>query len=498
MKDFIPPINSDRLSELKSFFIGELTVTSNVWAGPVKTPHLFFRGDGTAYQDGKWVAEWGDVPAVGTATKSVCIENLGQERLTLFAKSNQDWLDCQWQRTDQSQAVLDTGDCLNLEAVFRGKEMKAQTLTGTLQITAKTDSGAEKAFPLTVKLTAHIRLPYASFDFNGSPLPEPYDFGVISPLEKRAAHIPSYRLFIENRGTEVLETSFEDCPGWLKIFMINISASRDNLQFQISPGQTAVAVVAPRPCLDFMGLNKGILICQTNDMRKAYERLALHFQCVQEIETPYIAFEEPEPAEVFPNIPYELDIPLCNRGKTPAHIAVKSQHKWIKPGRGLLVPGAAGLTPGKARLHVSIRADRESPGMHEANLELTILNDSQPPIYIPLTVCIVKIEYSPRLLDFGVLNTKTSSSLSVTFKASNGRELSLEAEPLPELKDHLRITVKPTPELGENFRVTMNPHTLEITLQDAGELSEYEGPGIIVRESRSGYEDTIPVKFRRS
>jgi hypothetical protein len=494
MKAFIPPINRDRLSELKSFFIGDLTVSSNVWVRPVKTPHVFFSGEGVAYQDGEWMLDYGDVPAVGTTPKTVCIENLGQEKLTLSVTSDQNWLDSQWHHTDQSQADLNTGDRLKLDAIFRGQEMKAQALTGTLRITAKTDSGVEKVFPLTVKLTAHTRLPYARFSFNGSPSPELYDFGALSPLEKGAANIPSYRLSVENRGTEVLDVSFDACPPWLKIFMINISTSRNKLEFQVKPGQTAVAVITPKPSLDFMGPNNGTLICQTNDKRKEYEKLELGFQCIQEIETPYISFDKTEPAEVLPTVPCQLDIPLYNRGKTPAHLAVRSQNKWIKAGRGLLVPGAEGLTPGKVPLHVSILADQQLPGMHEANLELTILNDSQPPIDLPLKICLVKIDYAPKILDFGAAGTK----LSVTFKASNSRELFLEAEPVPELKDYLSVKVKPTPELQENFRVAMNPHLLEITLEEGGEIPEYEGPGIIVRESRSGYSDTIPVKFRRS
>ncbi len=483
------PLNRDTFSDLQDFFIGGLNEPVKVWVTRVREPHLHLNGPGVDHQGGEWILDYGSVPAVGTIRRRVSIENAGQGPLKLDVEGDsEDWLKHRWKKDHSQPCLKGGGDRAVLEVFFQGREIEEQRLTALLRIRTATDSGVEKTFPLRIRVNAHIRFAHGLFDFNGKADREPYDFGLINPVKKGEKHQP-YRLSIENRGTEPLEMTIDTSSEWLTVETINVKPSRNGLNFRVHPGETSITVIRPIPSKKFMGINKGEIILRSNDTRKKYQEFDIPFQCVQEIQEPYITFKKPQTSiEIVPHRPYAITLSIYNRGKTEAQLFVASQSQYVQSQPALQVPGAVGQKPGKAPLPVTIQADSEvPPGPQTMNLELRLVNGNQKPLHIPVEIYAVKIEWEPESLDFGEVNFGETRNLPVTFKPSDDRELLMWAKPEPVLQDDLSVKM-------------VNDHTLEVILEDIPISSNktYEGPGIIVYDSQLGYEERLFVKFRRT
>jgi len=401
-------VTQDRLSEFKSFFIGEPTEQSKVWIKSVREPNLCFSGAELNYQDGQWILDYGDTPAAGTEKKELSIENPGQEPLSIRAEGEEDLLKYKLRPGKRNSYVIFRGENLILETIFQGRGTEDRELSCPIRIIAKNKFGTEKSFPLLVRIKTLSHLPYALFDFNGRPDPGQHDFGTVSPLEKKG-NLPTYRFSVKNLGTEIFELKAEHLSECLYMESSNSGECRNMSEFRVKPGRTLTFDITPKPCLRFIGISRGEIIWRTNDIRKKYESLKLVFQCRQETEEPYVTFETEERLEVASSQPSYLNISILNWGKTPAHVSVKNRDKRIKVTRGLLIPSAKEGIPGKVPLHVSIQPKAEASDRDGANLELNIMNSRQAPFKIPLEICSAGEKILSEMPDSGEPNSETGN-----------------------------------------------------------------------------------------
>ncbi len=481
-------ITPERFSKLKSLFIGELIEPPKVWLTPVKEPHIFISGDGVTCQDMEWVLDYGPTPAIGVTVKQLCVENMGQEDLNIFIEGGKPWLNWSWKGKHQNGVLKSR---IYLETAFHGEELdesEKQGLTCLLLIHAENSTGIRKSFPLGIKIQPHTDFPYGEFNFNGSPSPGLHDFGEISPVENNPSEMPVYSLSVSNTGARPLEVTLDECPSWMGMSVSGPRYSSGKLDLQVNPHETVSVTIAPMPSPDFSGLRSGCIICQSNDIRSENKQFELPFQYIQEIKGPYVTFEQPECIEVIPNRNYTLDLLLYNRGNTPAPIFARTRDKYISVSDTVLIPNARDREPGQGTLEMAIQADdSQAPGKHTINVELTVRNGNQEPLNIPVEIFVVRIDFSPDCFDFGTVNEKSLPvSRTMTFKSGDDRELVLKAKPLPELGDNISARI-------------INRHTLEAVLENvlADRIAAYDGPGITVYESRTGYKNTVPVRFHR-
>lgn len=484
-----------RLENLRDFFFQPPHHQPQVWLKPCEEPLLFFSGDGVAYDGVACILDYGSVASIGKSEREITVQNCGQEGLNVWLESENDKnerLTARWKER-QNPVLLPGGDSAILETIFNGQKIKLGQLKRKFSLKAQTVANRkiQKTYSLIVRVNPHPNIPYGKYLFNGVPCKEKadfqtYDFGSINPLEQNDSDNKGCSFVIKNAGWKSLSITLLYCPKWLIVRAENRALSKSDV-FKVHFNKTVNVSIKPVPHIKFAGSKKGIVIFQTNDKREEINNLELPFKCCQAIQAAHVKLENPNCLEVFTGQTHNLDIPLFNIGQSPADISIQSQNENIKVTNQLTIPKADAGKPSKTLLHTEINASRLEAGKHTLNLELTTDNNT---LKIPVEIIVVKIENTPKYVDFGVVNSGDQPVITMPFTASDERKLRLVAKTITDVKANIGIKI-------------VNGHTLKATLQDIPLLSgnrieKYEDTGVVIADSASAFKRKIGVKFERT
>lgn len=484
----MPYISKENFSELKSIFIGELTDSAKVWPTPVKEPHLYFSGDAVRLKNSQWVLDFGSVAAGVTVKKLMRIENLGQEDLKIDVTGGAAaWCEHRWLQGASNPGRLPKGGgVIDLEVIFKGREFKARELEAGLAVHARgASTGASATYTVNIKVRTHTNVPYGVYDFNGRQTPDMHDFGVIDPQLPKIKP-KSYRLSIRNVGGETLAITLSNAPDWLK-GLLDGDVFEKQGRIEIKPQKEITAAIAPISSVKFLGRLEGAIRFETNDMQPQFQKTALPFRCVQEIQGPYVRFKQPQPLELFQGQKRVLKVPVYNFGNAPAKLQIQPNTPCLKVGEHLALASKKGDNPGRGVVNLTVSVNPRTPlGEHTFLARIKAAESDQKLSPIKVKVGVIGIECSPDPIDFGVVNAKEESPQVVVFKASDGRDLSLKAAPLPKLEGVMDVAM-----------IKGNVASMTLRYPPTGP-NEYNEPGVVVKDHSTGYTFEREVKFKRT
>lgn len=246
-------LSRDSVLALQRHFLGALRAPARAWLEPLPSPPLVFLG--SAIRAG--ALDLGSVPSPGEERSQVRICNRSAERIEVRIAELPAWLTARWPGVEGETVSMTGGDAASLEVLVIHDEERQ--FHGVLRFAA---GGCIEELP--VRMTARRSHPLARFDFNGSAIPHPFDFGSAEG---------SYRLSVANATSVPLVVTFADLP--------------DALTFEVDGRhrtgpitgpffeRTAPFAVTLRPHL--FGLPGGVLRVRTNDPRAEMRDIALAF-----------------------------------------------------------------------------------------------------------------------------------------------------------------------------------------------------------------------------
>ena len=248
-------LSRDSVLALQRHFLGALRAPARTWLEPLPSPPLVFRGD--ALRSG--TLDLGSVSSPGEERCVVRICNRSAERVDVRIGAAPAWLTARWLGVDGDTAPVGCGDSgVTLE--IRVIHDDEREFRGTLPFVL-----GNRVEELNVRMAARRLHPVAQFDFHGSPVPQPVDFG---------AGDGSYRLSVMNATSVPLVVTFSDLPPGLT-FEID-GRSRSGPIAGPFFERTAPFAVDLHPQL--FGLPGGVIRLHTNDPRPELQDMELRFE----------------------------------------------------------------------------------------------------------------------------------------------------------------------------------------------------------------------------
>lgn len=347
-------VSRDSVLALQRHFLGALSAPARMWIEPLPAPRLAFAGSALRREGSDCVLDFGVVDTPGEERQLVRVFEPGEASVDVQLGATPAWLEAQWldRRTLELRAAHD------VEGEFHG----------VLRFVAGT-----RIEELTVRMTTRRAHPAARFDFNGSPVPRPFDFGTGSR---------PYALSIANDASAPLVVRFADLPAWLAF---EVDGHRRGGPL---PGRfferAAPFVVCVTPQL--VGRHDGVLRLQTNDPRPELQDVELRFSGCLEPHQPLVRASAPSALRLRANQTFTTQARLENWSRTPARTAKKAAPRGVALPTLPVVPSARDGQPGTATLPIRIIPRQLGPGMHTLSLALQVEDGDPAEVHVPVRV----------------------------------------------------------------------------------------------------------------
>lgn len=481
----------DSLIELKHHFVGALIQPCPFWLAPAEGVQVGLLGGGVAETPEGCIVDFGTVAALGEEVRSVRLENLGQETLTLRLEgAPPPWLVVRWTSEEIAGRVplAGAGGAADLELVFRGARTEAEALQATLRLVAESAAGENRPLAVTALVRTRLGGRHGRFDWNGAAVPGAHDFGTLDPTAASSA-ASAYTLRITGAGDASLKIELHGLPDWLTCE--DGGATRSGPapglfhSATCARGQVFEAVLRPVVSFRFLGPRQARITLVTDDDREELRRQELELSARFESATTYLETLVPEPFLAVPPATYDLKIPLTNWGRPAARLELEACPAGLTilnlPG----VKGATGRLPGRADALVRLASERLAPGPHQLRLVLRILQENPRLLSVPIRVTVVPIEIDPPRLDFGRVGDRPEKRV-LRLWATDGRPLRLRVEPLPALAGLLACSV----DAAGGIQVECRPRP------ETPQGFAHDGPGIAVSDPTLKFRREIPVALR--
>lgn len=248
-------LSRDSVLALQRHFLGALRAPARTWLEPVPSSRLVFFGN--AIRSG--ILDLGSVSSPGAEHSRVRVCNRGTQPIDVRLTDAPAWLTARW-----AQAASDTvpvggdgrGAVLDVLVVHDTE----QEFQGVLQFTA-----GDRLEELPVRMTARRSHAIAQFDFNGSPVPRPFDFH---------GSEQAYQLSVANASSIPLVVTIAHLPAGLT-FEVDGRHRNGPIDGPFF-ARAAPFTVKLRSQL-FSGKGGGVVHLLTNDPRPEMQDIALRF-----------------------------------------------------------------------------------------------------------------------------------------------------------------------------------------------------------------------------
>lgn len=347
-------VSRDSVLALQRHFLGALCAPARTWLEPLPAPRLAFAGSALRRAGNDCVLDFGVVETPCEERQVVRVFEPGAEWVDVRLDAAPPWLEAQW--LDRST--------LELRVAHDGES----ELRGALRFV----TGA-RVEELGVQMTARRAHPAARFDFNGSAVPLPFDFG-------SDGH--AYALSVANEASAPLVVRFADLPGWLAL---EVDGHRcDGPMPGVFFERTAPFVASLRP--QAAGRHEGALRMQTNDVRPEMQELELRFSGCIEPRRPLVRASAPGALRLRANQTFTTEARLENWSRSPARTAKHAAPRGLALAALPVVPAARRGQPGTAALPIRIIPRQLGPGMHTLALALRIEDGDPAEVHVPVRV----------------------------------------------------------------------------------------------------------------
>jgi hypothetical protein len=376
----------DSVLALQRHFLGALSTPSCTWLEPLPAKRLAFDGTIVRSTDGGCLLDLGTVTSPGEERHTVRVSNPGTKPVEVRIGHVAPWMTVRWLETPKDTVTLDGGDAgaiLELTVAHDG-EIK---LAGTLRLVTLEDAQGtrvQRVEEVALRMTARRLHPIALFNFNGSPVPRPFDFG---------AGANPYELSVVNEAAVPLVVSFADLPPWLT-FKVDGHSRKGPI-----PGYffERTAPVTVRLVPNTLGRHHGSLRLQTNDGRPELQAIELQFAACIEAATPCVRAIAPQRARLRADQTLVLAARLENSGRIAAQVVSQSElpdSLEVPPSH--VVPPARDGEAGTTMLPIRIVAAQLAPGAHVIGVTLRIAGGDPSAIAIPVHVEVTPARSGPR------------------------------------------------------------------------------------------------------
>jgi hypothetical protein len=357
-------LSRDSIFALQRHFLGALSAPSRTWLEPLPSQPLVFIGDALrAHSDGSAV-DFGSVSSPGEERRLVRVCNRGAEQADVRLDEPPAWLIATWIERDGDTASLASGESATLELIV--PHDAEREFRGTLRFHI-----AGRIEELRVQMTARRWHPVAQFDFNGSPVPARFDFGV----DDRP-----YALSVANATSIPLVVTFADLPDWLTFEAggRRRSGPAEGAFFE----RAAPFAVQLRP--HKLGVHAGVLRLRTNDPRPELQAIELQFAACVVAATPCVRVTSPDRVRLRADQTITVVAQLENLGRVAARMSKEAVPGALSIREAPVVPAAHDGRPGSAALPICVAPRNLSPGAHAPTLTLRIEGGDPATIDVPV------------------------------------------------------------------------------------------------------------------
>lgn len=247
-------LSRDSVLALQRHFLGALRAPARTWLEPLPSTPLLFLGAAIRLD----TLDLGSVSSPGEERSRVRVCSRSAQRIDVRIAEVPSWLTARWLGVEGDSVVMHGGDAgapLEVRVIHDDE----RELHGALRFAV--GSHVEE---LPVRMIARRTHPLALFDFNGSAVPHPFDFGTADG---------TYALSVANATSIPLIVTFSDLPGGLT-FEVDGRHRNGPIAGPFFE-RAAPFTVQLRPQL--FGLSGGTLRLQTNDPRPEMRDIALAF-----------------------------------------------------------------------------------------------------------------------------------------------------------------------------------------------------------------------------
>jgi hypothetical protein len=357
-------LSRDSIFALQRHFLGALSAPSRTWLEPLPWQPLVFIGDALrAHADGS-VVDFGSVSSPGEERRLVRVCNRGGEQADVRLDEPPAWLIATWLGRDGDTASLASGESATLELIV--PHDAEREFRGTIRLHI-----ADRIEELRVQMTARRWHPVARFDFNGSPLPRRFDFGVGDQ---------PYGLSVANATSIPLVVTFADLPDWLTF--------EAGGQRRSGPAEGAfferAAPFAVQLRAHKLGVHEGVLRVRTNDPRPELQEIELQFAACVVAAAPCVRVTSPDRVRLRPEQTITVIAQLENFGRVAARTSKEAVPGALSIREAPVVPAAHDGRPGSAELPIRLAPRNLSPGAHALTLTLRIEGGDPAAIDVPV------------------------------------------------------------------------------------------------------------------
>jgi hypothetical protein len=476
---------NDYLPSLKDIFVGgELHQPQQSWIAAVEEPFLDIYGEDVYCENDTARLDFNDTIPLQAVQKTVSFLNMTQQPVLVTVNETNAGIAAVW-KNNSFDIHLEPAGAAELKVTFNGNAFDEKLMEQAVSLVAEMESGGSKEFTLQVRIQPVTLYPRVEFKFNGSSRLSDCDFGAVDQMENDLETIEPYRLSVKNTGTEQLKCFLGSLPGWLTAEVDEQSIDTPNREFLVEAEGETIVNFRPRETLEFSGKQKCYVRLETNDFRPARGSINLQFSVTLAIKEAHVTLEEEPHIELLQGKVDELQVQLLNWGGKPARIKQDDTAGVVTIKEEIDIPAAINGTPQKMALPLVIGGQLLEPGDYRFKVPLTIPGSSRKQLEVPVNVTVIGIKVQPPQIDFGIVDLERENAVTLTFLASDGRDLALEAAPVNVLKEYLELKQPGSDTIDVHFR-KMKPGSVK---------PEYKGDGIDVRESGMDYHAIIPVSY---
>jgi hypothetical protein len=252
-------LSREAMLALERHFVGALSAPARTWLEPVPASSLVFAGSVLQSHAGECVINFATVESPGRERQLIRVGNRGAQPALVRIRESPAWLVARWH--DVTHDVLSIAPAAAETMELIAEHDSESRFQGCIRFVV-TDDGAPHTEELAVRMTTRRAYPVAHFDFNGSPVPRPFDLG-------NGAH--PYRLAVTNSSSVPLIVRFADLPAWLT-FEIGGQRRQGPIPGPFFERRAPFAVqLWARP----ERREHDVLLIQSNDPRPQYRSIAL-------------------------------------------------------------------------------------------------------------------------------------------------------------------------------------------------------------------------------
>jgi hypothetical protein len=196
-------LSRESMLALERHFVGALSAPVRTWLEPAPASRLVFAGSVLRSRAGECLIDLGTVESPGREHHLLRVGNRGLHPVLVHIGDSPRWLAVRWRDVPGGVLSVAPGaaETIELIAAHDGESQFHDSIRFLVN-----DGGSPRIEELPVRMTTRRAYPIAHFDFNGSPVPRPFDLG-------NGAH--PYRLAVTNSSSVPLIVRFADLPAWL-------------------------------------------------------------------------------------------------------------------------------------------------------------------------------------------------------------------------------------------------------------------------------------------